>query len=164
MPSSHTQLMFFFTAYIALWLYRTSPHRPQPSTSTTTSSSSTQPSHHILHTHCDHALHKPLAIVFTLLTSIAVAASRIVLAVHTTEQVIAGALIGAAFGWVWHVMGDAVIRPQYSHIEHTAVASILLLRDSSHIPNVMRHEYELHRRYRPSPILRPTKHHHNHKH
>jgi dolichyldiphosphatase len=150
MPSSHTQLMFFFTVYVALWLYRTST-RPLPSSS---SSSSHHTHHHQLHTHCDHALYKPLSIAICLLLSLAVAASRVILGVHSIEQVIAGAVAGVCCAVVWHALGNGCVRPLYRWAEDTKIAKLFLLRDSSDIPNVMRHEYELHRRHRPPPIFK----------
>jgi dolichyldiphosphatase len=145
MPSSHTQLMACFTAYIALWLYRTSTR-----TTTAGGGGGGGAAERIEHVRCDRygRWAKPLVVALCLSASVAVGLSRVMLGVHTPEQVVAGGLVGALCGCGWHVLGNRLVRRRFGWLEETRCARLLLLRDSSAVPDVLLHEYTLHRRFR----------------
>lgn len=79
MPSSHSQFMGYFAAYVVLTLYGRK-----------------------------RTLTRSMQMAGAVMLSAAVCASRVYLAYHTTNQVYVGATIGVVFGIVWYVLLDAL--------------------------------------------------------
>jgi len=55
-------------------------------------------------------------------------------------------------GWLWHVFGQVVARPYFGVIEDWPLARFFYLRDSGPIDDVMRFEYENHRKARAARL------------
>ncbi|GAB2235739.1 hypothetical protein Droror1_Dr00026180 [Drosera rotundifolia] len=68
--------------------------------------------------------------------------SRVYLGYHTIGQVYAGAVLGAGLGGAWFWVGDRVLRGWFEVIEESRVGRWLYLMDTSHIEDVMKFEYE----------------------
>lgn len=115
-PSSHSQFMCFFSTYMMLLALRRLSFS-------------------------DKLSKWFCALVswpFTLLTLY----SRIYLGYHSLEQVIAGSLFGSLLGagWYWYVEKKVV--PFFPRIEKARICRYFLIKDSSHIPNVLLFEYK----------------------
>ncbi|KAI9008504.1 hypothetical protein DFJ74DRAFT_687699 [Hyaloraphidium curvatum] len=118
MPSSHSQFMAFLATYFTLYcLDRLDYDRPW--------------------------IWKPLLIAGLYAVAIAVAGGRVYLSYHTSLQVIVGFFCGAALALVFHLFVERVLRPfLYPRILNSALAKFILLRDSSHVPNVFKKEWD----------------------
>ncbi|OXA62560.1 dolichyldiphosphatase 1 [Folsomia candida] len=121
MPSSHSQLMWYFAAYSVYFaLFRL--HRyPGKGIS----------SH----------LHKVGIILAVVATALFVTYSRIYLMYHTWAQVSWGAFVGCVFATFWFVMTETVFTPKFQEISSWTVCEYLLIKDTTLIPNVMWFEY-----------------------
>jgi dolichyldiphosphatase len=63
--------------------------------------------------------------------------------VHTAAQVMIGGAIGAIFAIFWHLIVRNVIRPMYfDRLQQCAVGRFFLIRDCSHIDEIIRFEYD----------------------
>jgi len=121
MPSSHSQLMWYFAAYfIYFTLFRLHGY---PGKEGTTNS------------------HK--AGIIATVTSIAafVAYSRIYLMYHTFAQVMWGGLVGTVFATFWFLLTEIVFTPKFQEICTWPMCEYLLIRDNTMIPNVMWFEF-----------------------
>ncbi|ERM99332.1 hypothetical protein AMTRI_Chr08g205910 [Amborella trichopoda] len=68
--------------------------------------------------------------------------SRVYLGYHTVAQVFAGAALGAALGVVWFLVVNSVVIDWFPMIEESAFGRYFYIKDTSHIKNVLRFEYE----------------------
>jgi len=119
MPSSHSQFMFFFTTYTVLFLLKRLHH--------------------------NSPLEKVVRGVVIALCSIVTALvcyGRIYLLYHTISQVVIGALIGALYGIVWFLFVHVILSPYvFPRIVSWKISELLLIRDTSLIPNILFFEY-----------------------
>ncbi|KZV14441.1 lipid phosphate phosphatase gamma, chloroplastic [Dorcoceras hygrometricum] len=115
-PSSHSQYMFFFAVYITLLTrYRIGV-----------------------------LLRKQMWTVGILIWPLALLTmySRVYLGYHTVAQVFAGAALGAVLGGVWFWVVNNLLWYRFSAIEESAFGRFFYVKDTSHIPNVLKFEYE----------------------
>ncbi|KAI8066532.1 phosphatidic acid phosphatase type 2/haloperoxidase [Gongronella butleri] len=117
MPSSHSQFVWFFTTYGALYLVR--------------------------HISLNQALlWKPAAILLMMLMSLLVCWSRIYLGYHSIEQVMAGSAVGVGSGVAWYVLMERLRKRGWVQwLVSTRLAHWLYLRDMRDIDNVLEWEY-----------------------
>lgn len=113
MPSDHAQFVFFLAAYVALWSTRR---------------------------WLVGAGWRLALVCVTFVWACVVSVSRVNLRYHTTAQVVAGAVLGAACGVSWFYFTERSLRPRFSEIANTALARALLIRDCTHV-NVITEEY-----------------------
>ncbi|KAJ4704853.1 lipid phosphate phosphatase gamma, chloroplastic [Melia azedarach] len=68
--------------------------------------------------------------------------SRVYLGYHTLAQVFAGAALGILLGagWFWFV--NSVVCPHFPAIEESALGTYFYFKDTSHIPDSLKFEYE----------------------
>jgi dolichyldiphosphatase len=123
MPSDHSQMMAFLAVYFGLWLWlQVKLDRP--------------------------ALKLPAYLVAAAL-AVLVPVSRVVLGVHTVQQVVAGSLIGTVLAMSWYHAGVIYARLLlFPWLEHSPLGRACYLKDSSTIENVLKAEYLLSRRIR----------------
>jgi len=81
---------------------------------------------------------------------------------HTPNQVLVGGTIGAVCGALWAVLMHTWFeRVLYPWLESLPICEYFLIKDSTHIPNVLQFEYNAHKEERK----RRGKHHgHGHSH
>ncbi|XP_068668892.1 lipid phosphate phosphatase gamma-like [Aristolochia californica] len=111
-PSSHSQYMFFFATYFALLS--------------------------ILRPRTPNLVLALLPWPFALLTMY----SRVYLGYHTVAQVFAGAALGLLLGAIWFWMVNYVFISYFPAIEESFFGRLFYLKDCSHIPNVLKFEYD----------------------
>lgn len=68
--------------------------------------------------------------------------SRVYLGYHTVAQVFAGAALGSFLGGGWFLAVNSVLRCYFPAIEESAFGRFFYVKDMSHIPNVLKFEYE----------------------
>ncbi|GKV05674.1 hypothetical protein SLEP1_g17660 [Rubroshorea leprosula] len=68
--------------------------------------------------------------------------SRVYLGYHTVPQVFAGAALGIFLGWVWFWVVNSVLFSCFPAIEESAFGRMFYIKDTSHIPNVFKFEYD----------------------
>ncbi|XP_022841814.1 lipid phosphate phosphatase gamma, partial [Olea europaea var. sylvestris] len=115
-PSSHSQYMFFFAVYFTLLTYYK----------------------------IGILARKQLWVVGLLVWPLAIFTmySRVYLGYHTVAQVIAGAALGAVLGGGWFWVVNYLLRGYFPTIEESAFGRFFYVKDTSHIPNVLKFEYE----------------------
>uniref|UniRef100_A0A7S1E1B7 Phosphatidic acid phosphatase type 2/haloperoxidase domain-containing protein n=1 Tax=Hemiselmis andersenii TaxID=464988 RepID=A0A7S1E1B7_HEMAN len=114
MPSNHAQFMGFFVAYAVLVVvYRLRGYHP---------------------------LEKSLALVGTASLGLLVCHSRLLFGFHTFEQVAVGFAIGLVSGCLWYALCSVAVFPYTRSITSTRLARLLLIRDASHVDNVIAFE------------------------
>ncbi|KAG6483398.1 lipid phosphate phosphatase gamma-like [Zingiber officinale] len=116
-PSSHSQYMFFFASYFTLLCLLNGAGVSSPR------------SRHLL------ALLPWPAAFLTLY-------SRVYLGYHTVAQVIAGATLGMVLGAAWFWIVNTMLVYYFPAIEESAIGRFLYIKDSSHIPDVLKFEYD----------------------
>ncbi|PHT28883.1 Lipid phosphate phosphatase gamma, chloroplastic [Capsicum baccatum] len=124
-PSSHSQYMFFFAVYFTSLTYRR------------------------LGLICRNQLIFAYLLVWPM--AVLTMYSRVYLGYHTVAQVFAGAGLGAVLGWGWFWIVNNVISGLFPVIEESAFGRFFYVKDTSHIPNVLRLEYENARSARKHP-------------
>jgi len=136
MPSSHTQFMFFFTTYFLLFLFTKVKFRS--------------------------FMGKPLYVVSILSLTASVAYGRLVMNMHTVDQVLVGAAFGTLIGTLWYLI--YVLLNHYhvfSFIEELSIAKYFYIRDSFRLLNDPREfDYNSYWKYREvnfKQIARSTK-------
>ncbi|CAN6581076.1 unnamed protein product [Malus baccata var. baccata] len=115
-PSSHSQYMFFFATYFTLLTYKGIGLWDTKN---------------------------KLAVVFlpwvlALLTMY----SRVYLGYHTVAQVLAGSAFGVFLGAVWFWVVNSVLYRSFPMIEESWFGRYFYIKDTSHIPNVLKFEYD----------------------
>jgi len=68
--------------------------------------------------------------------------SRVYLGYHTVGQVYAGGLLGLFLGALWFWFVNSVLIHTFPMLESTPICEYLCIKDSSHIPDVLRFEYQ----------------------
>jgi len=121
MPSSHSQLMWFFAVYSTFFtIFRL--HR--------------YPGKSIM-----NHLHKVGIILTVVGTAAFVAYSRIYLMYHTWGQIFWGAIIGSLFATFWFIITETIFTPRFQDISSWPICEFLLIRDTTLIPNILWFEY-----------------------
>lgn len=115
-PSSHSQYMAFFAVYLSLLVYKGLGISDKWSKIVTAT----------------------LPWLFTVLTMY----SRVYLGYHTVAQVYAGGLLGLILGALWFWFVNSVLIHTFPLLESTPICEYLCIKDSSHIPDVLRFEYQ----------------------
>ncbi|KAH7844616.1 hypothetical protein Vadar_029952 [Vaccinium darrowii] len=115
-PSSHSQYMFFFATYFTLLTYYRFGVLGR----------------------------NQMAVAFFVVWPLALLTmySRVYLGYHTVAQVFAGAGLGIVVGAAWFWVVNSVIRVYFPIIEESAFGRLFYIKDTSHIPNVLKFEYE----------------------
>ncbi|KAJ4828421.1 hypothetical protein Tsubulata_016758 [Turnera subulata] len=113
-PSSHSQYMFFFATYFSLLTLR------------------------------GIALTRNKWAVNLLSWSLALLTmySRVYLGYHTLAQVFAGASLGAVLGAAWFWVVNTLVHDYFPVIEESAFGRMFYVKDTSHISNVLKFEYD----------------------
>ncbi|KAL5995589.1 hypothetical protein ACLOJK_025653 [Asimina triloba] len=117
-PSSHSQYMFFFSVYFTLLTLRSGAG--------------------IVASRAHTLVVGFLPWSFTILTMY----SRVYLGYHTVAQVFAGAALGLVLGMLWFVVVNSYLCAFFPAIEESAFGRYFYVKDSSHIPNVLKFEYD----------------------
>uniref|UniRef100_A0A7N0UAL4 Phosphatidic acid phosphatase type 2/haloperoxidase domain-containing protein n=1 Tax=Kalanchoe fedtschenkoi TaxID=63787 RepID=A0A7N0UAL4_KALFE len=113
-PSSHSQYMFFFAVYFSLMTWR---------------------GIRLGSTKCVFdALNWSLAVLTMY--------SRVYLGYHTVAQVLAGASLGIVLGALWFWVVNTKLYCYFPLIEESALGRMFYIKDTSHIPNVLKFEYD----------------------
>lgn len=124
MPSNHAQFIFFTASFWALHILNkrvvTIANLPFLSSNSI----------------------RRLLVLLLLLFSSGVGFSRVYLGYHFPEQVYIGAAIGATTGSLWYFFVGNIAKPLFKNFfEKSYLCELFLLRDNSHIPDVLRKEY-----------------------
>ncbi|KAL0910891.1 hypothetical protein M5K25_018988 [Dendrobium thyrsiflorum] len=117
-PSSHSQYMFFFSAYFSLLCL-----------SGTGDGARSRRSRFFI-------------ALFPWPTAILTLYSRVYLGYHTVAQVFAGATLGLFLGVLWFWIVNNLLVDYFPFIEESAIGRFLYIKDTSHIPNVLKFEYD----------------------
>ncbi|XP_047497000.1 dolichyldiphosphatase 1-like [Penaeus chinensis] len=120
MPSSHSQMMWFFAAYCVLFLIFRLRH---------ISSSMME------------LLWKVVVAVCLITAAFIVMYSRVYLLYHTWGQVLWGALVGIILGFGWFTLTHLTLTPLFPIVASWKVCETLMIRDTSLIPNILWFEY-----------------------
>ncbi|KAK6126033.1 hypothetical protein DH2020_040147 [Rehmannia glutinosa] len=115
-PSSHSQYMLFFAVYLTL----------------------------LTHYRIGALFRYQMWIVRLLVWPLAVLTmySRVYLGYHTVAQVFAGAVLGAVLGGGWFWVVNNLLWCRFQAIEESAFGRFFYVKDTSHLPNVLKFEYE----------------------
>jgi len=121
MPSSHSQFTGFFVAYMTLFIairqHLTNTTYPR--------------------------LFKCAQIKIMLVGAAVVCIGRLYLRQHTNAQVAYGVLIGAALGVCTFAIVHVVLTPVFPMIVKWRICELLLIRDTTNIPNILLFEYHV---------------------
>lgn len=121
MPSGHSQFSWFFATYIICFVCIRLHHMNNNSTLET--------------------VWKTVILLSCVSFAMVVSISRIYLQYHTWKQVICGTLVGIMFGSFWFALTHVVLTPYFPIIVSWRISEILLIRDTTLIPNVLWFEY-----------------------
>lgn len=121
MPSSHSQFVWFFTTYVVYFVFIRL--------------------HHMNNNNIIETMSKILILSTSFIMSLLVSFSRVYLQYHTFSQVFWGAVAGATFATFWFALTYIVFTPLFPQIVSWRISEILLLRDTTLIPNVLWFEY-----------------------
>ncbi|XP_071709817.1 lipid phosphate phosphatase gamma-like [Rutidosis leptorrhynchoides] len=115
-PSSHSQYMFFFATYFTLLTYKK----------------------------IGILFRKQMLLVGIVVWPLALLTmySRVYLGYHTVAQVFAGAGLGAVLGGGWFWVVNSVLRGVFPLIEESFFGRWFYVKDTSHIPNLLKFEYD----------------------
>ncbi|XP_066975722.1 dolichyldiphosphatase 1-like isoform X1 [Macrobrachium rosenbergii] len=120
MPSSHSQMMWFFSSYSILFLIFRLRH---------------------INSSGLELIWKVLVALSLIATAVVVAYSRVYLLYHTWSQIIWGAVIGVMLGVSWFSFTHLVLSPFFPTVASWRISERLMIRDTSLIPNIMWFEY-----------------------
>ncbi|XP_011499290.1 PREDICTED: dolichyldiphosphatase 1-like [Ceratosolen solmsi marchali] len=121
MPSTHAQFMWFFAAYMTLFVLI----RLHQNSNSTVS----------------ERFWRVLIIAACIALAELVTYSRIYLQYHSHSQVLCGAIIGIILGIIWFTIVHLVLTSYFPVIVTWKLSEYLLLRDTTLIPNVLWFEY-----------------------
>jgi dolichyldiphosphatase len=109
MPSDHSQFTAFFAVYIVCWLHLSDR----------------------VHWRGDSSWTRWFYSALAIAAVPVIMYSRVRLGVHSLEQVLAGAFLGALFGAAWHSCGQRWVRPRlYPWVAGTRLGQWLRVRDA----------------------------------
>ncbi|XP_022667917.1 dolichyldiphosphatase 1-like isoform X1 [Varroa jacobsoni] len=126
MPSSHSQFMWFVATYLMFFITFRLHHGSNNNS-------------------VWEGVWRHLLIAGGFFWAGAVAASRVYLEYHTLAQVMAGGALGALAACAWFALTHCVFTPLFPYICSWRISELLLLRDTTLIPNVMWFEYTSYR-------------------
>ncbi|XP_041976948.1 dolichyldiphosphatase 1-like [Aricia agestis] len=141
MPSSHSQFVWFFSSYVLyFFIIRL---------------------HHINNNNIISLLWRVIIVGSCISLSLIVSAARVYLHYHTTSQVVVGAIVGIIFGTIWFTIVHRVFTPFFPQLVSLKFCEMLMIRDTTLIPNVLWFEYttsrqEARARGRKMAALKPT--------
>ncbi|XP_015605852.1 dolichyldiphosphatase 1 [Cephus cinctus] len=121
MPSTHAQTMWFFAAYVTLFICI----RLHYSNNSTVS----------------ERFWRISIIAGCVILASLVTYSRVYLMYHTITQVVCGTIVGIVLGITWFIFTHLVLTPFFPMIVSWRMSEYLLLRDTTLIPNVLWFEY-----------------------
>ncbi|XP_059646908.1 lipid phosphate phosphatase gamma [Cornus florida] len=115
-PSSHSQYMFFFAMYFTLLTYKK----------------------------IGNLIRKQMWFAGLVVWPMALLTmySRVYLGYHSVAQVFAGAVLGLVLGALWFWVINSVLIRYFPVIEDSSFGRLLYVKDTSHIPNVLKFEYD----------------------
>uniref|UniRef100_A0A5B7BSC3 Phosphatidic acid phosphatase type 2/haloperoxidase domain-containing protein n=1 Tax=Davidia involucrata TaxID=16924 RepID=A0A5B7BSC3_DAVIN len=115
-PSSHSQYMFFFATYFTLLTYK----------------------------RIGLLSRKQMWIAGIAVWPLALLTlySRVYLGYHTVAQVFAGSALGLVLGAGWFWVVNSLLISYFPVIEESAFGRMFYVKDTSHIPNVLKFEYD----------------------
>ncbi|XP_010543380.1 PREDICTED: lipid phosphate phosphatase gamma, chloroplastic [Tarenaya hassleriana] len=116
-PSSHSQYMFFFATYFTLMTCKGIGFR-----------------FGLRNRWIVNLLNWSLAVLTMVY--------RVYLGYHTVAQVFAGATVGAMLGSTWFWFVNSAVHPYFPAIEESAIGRTFCIKDTSHIPDVLKFEYD----------------------
>ncbi|KAK7279373.1 hypothetical protein RJT34_24423 [Clitoria ternatea] len=116
-PSSHCQYMFFFATYLTLLSSKGSVFW--------------------------NVRNNPLLFLVTWSLALLTMYSRVYLGYHSVSQVFAGTALGVFLGALWFWVVNGVLYRYFPAIEESAFGRRFYVKDTSHIPNVLKFEYEM---------------------
>lgn len=126
MPSDHSQIMFYFSSFfILLVAFRYHINNGKANT--------------------NKMLHKSILIIGSFFAAVLVALSRVYLEYHTVEQVLVGAFVGTFIGCVWFYLVHSYFSQYFHMITTWKISEYLMVRDYSHIPNILLFQYSVER-------------------
>ncbi|XP_069948905.1 dolichyldiphosphatase 1 [Cherax quadricarinatus] len=120
MPSSHSQMMWFFAVYSVLFLIFRLRH---------------------ISNSMMELLWKVMVAVGLVTAASVVMFSRVYLLYHSWSQVLWGALVGVLLGCSWFMLTHLVLTPLFPVIASWSVCERFMIRDTSLIPNILWFEY-----------------------
>ncbi|XP_078435008.1 phosphatidic acid phosphatase (PAP2) family protein [Wolffia australiana] len=115
-PSSHSQYMFFFAVYFSLLAFRGV----------------------CIPTRTGKAIVALISWPLALLTMY----SRVYLGYHSVAQVFAGATLGMILGALWFWVVHSLLIDYFPSIEESALGRFFYIKDTSHITDVLKFEYD----------------------
>jgi len=121
MPSSHAQFVSFFATYIIYFVFIRL--------------------HHMNNNTIIENISKILIISSSMVVAVLVCISRIYLQYHTISQVLWGIIVGFLFATVWFALTSLIFTPLFPQIVTWKISEILMIRDTTLIPNVLWFEY-----------------------
>ncbi|XP_034191769.1 dolichyldiphosphatase 1 isoform X1 [Osmia lignaria lignaria] len=121
MPSMHAQFMWFFAAYITLFICIRLHYNNNSSIS--------------------ERFWRITIIAGCIIIAILVTYSRVYLLYHSISQVLCGAFVGIILGIVWFIVTHVVLTPMFPIVVSWRISEYLLLRDTTLIPNILWFEY-----------------------
>uniref|UniRef100_A0A3Q4H0P4 Dolichyldiphosphatase n=1 Tax=Neolamprologus brichardi TaxID=32507 RepID=A0A3Q4H0P4_NEOBR len=121
MPSSHSQLIWFFVVYFFLFLYLRM--------------------HQTNNARCVDLLWRHILSIILLGIALSVSYSRVYLLYHTWSQVFYGGVAGSTIGIIWFFITQEVLTPIFPKIAAWPISEYFLVRDTSLIPNILWFEY-----------------------
>ena len=68
--------------------------------------------------------------------------SRVYLGYHSVPQVLAGAILGTVLGGSWYWVVTRLLVVYFPLIEESSFGRRFYIKDTSHIPNVLKFEYD----------------------
>ncbi|KAK1272001.1 hypothetical protein QJS04_geneDACA022045 [Acorus gramineus] len=132
-PSSHSQYMFFFALYLTLLSLR--------------------------HPRRRRGIASLMSPVFLLSwpSALLTMYSRVYLGYHTVSQVFAGAGLGLVVAAIWFWVVNSLLVDYFPAIEESVIGRWFYIKDSSHIPDVLKFEYDNARAARSRPAYKISK-------
>ncbi|KAM8828087.1 dolichyldiphosphatase 1 isoform 1-T1 [Spinachia spinachia] len=121
MPSSHSQLTWFFVVYFFLFLYLRM--------------------HQTNNARCVDLLWRHVLSIILLGMALSVSYSRVYLLYHSWSQVFYGAVAGCTIAILWFFITQEVLTPLFPKIAAWPISEYFLVRDTSLIPNILWFEY-----------------------
>lgn len=118
MPSSHSQLIWFFATYLTLFMFIRLANGTKWST-----------------------LWKYFVTTIAIISATIVSYSRLYLLYHSFEQIVCGGLLGCFNGVMWFFLTHHIFTPWFSTITSWSISEFFMIRDTTLIPNVLWFEY-----------------------
>ncbi|XP_053694663.1 dolichyldiphosphatase 1-like [Sabethes cyaneus] len=122
MPSSHSQCMCFFAQYVLLFIFIRLHHMNNNNARA-------------------ERLVRLLVLAVCWAVTFLVCFGRVYLQYHSLQQVLVGALVGMIVGTLWFLLTHCFLTPYFPVVVSWRVSELLLLRDTTLIPNILWFEY-----------------------